>query len=258
MAAISGVGAGCRDPPETRARVPRGRYLAPPLGSAPADARLYPQKLKGFHDFTGARDVRLQLTALSRHPISFSSSVNYLTLWARIQPGCILQPLGHPWLAGAPDLHRPTALCQHRPTASSRQGPGVGPQVGADAVGAGEPADGHGVEPLAREAGVAHAVETAHAGADERQRQQARQPQRRDRAVAAAHAAQEAAVACGACPPLDGGWRQPGQAGSPPVAGSAGRRRTASWPFLQQRVVAVGPLGHHLGVDGEMQQQKRR
>ena len=54
---------------------------------------------------------------------------------------------------------------------------------------------GHGIEPLPREAGIANAVEAIDAGAVERHRQQAGQPQRWDRAIAALVTAKEAAMA---------------------------------------------------------------
>ena len=59
------------------------------------------------------------------------------------------------------------------PAPSIRQRPGIESQVGADAVGAGEAAEGHGVEALAGKAGITHAIEAAHARAVERHRQQA-------------------------------------------------------------------------------------
>ena len=64
-------------------------------------------------------------------------------------------------------------------------------------MGAGKAAEGHRIETLAGEAGIAHAIEVVHAGAVERHRQQTRQAQRRDWAVATAHPAQETAVGAG-------------------------------------------------------------
>ena len=64
-------------------------------------------------------------------------------------------------------------------------------------MGAGEAAEGHRVQALTREAGITHAVEVLQSRAVEGHRQQARQAQGRDRAVAAAHASQEAAVGAG-------------------------------------------------------------
>ena len=51
--------------------------------------------------------------------------------------------------------------------ASVRQRPRIEPQIRPNAVGAGEAAEGHGVEALAGEAGIAHAVEAVDAGAVE-------------------------------------------------------------------------------------------
>ena len=61
--------------------------------------------------------------------------------------------------------------CFWRTECSVRQRPWVEPQISADAVGAGETAKGHGIEPLAREAGIAYAIEMINAGAVERHRQ---------------------------------------------------------------------------------------
>ena len=92
---------------------------------------------------------------------------------------------------------------------SIRQRPKIEPQIRPNAVSTGEAAEGHGVESLAGEAGIAHAVEAVDAGAVEGHRQEAGQSHRRDRAVAAAAAAQEAAVAAGGAHlPVGDGARQ--------------------------------------------------
>jgi hypothetical protein len=54
---------------------------------------------------------------------------------------------------------------------SGRQRPGIEPQIRPDAVGAGEAAEGHGIQPLAGEARIAHAIQAPDAGAVEGHRQ---------------------------------------------------------------------------------------
>ena len=116
-----------------------------------------------------------------------ASAVPLASQWAK--------PVGDPW-DGSGSATRPREE-RGEGLASGRQRPRIQPQIGADAVGAGEAAEGNRVEPLAGEAGIANAVEAADAGAVEGHRQEARQSHRRDGAIAAAAAAKEAAMAAG-------------------------------------------------------------